>query len=187
MQQFTCIDATTGQVLYSGTGDDPQVLETPDIEVVLEIAPPGTYRAGGAWIAIPARPSSAHVWNWTTKVWEDPRTLADHKANKIISLKSQRDLFLNSGFVWSGSTFDSDPVSQTRLLGLRVNAQNNPSMVEQWRLANNTWRSLSATDALAVWDAFETHMRSAFQTFATLEAQVLAATTVSQIDGITWP
>jgi len=186
MPAFTCVDAATGEVLFSGTADDIEALESPGVVVVQGIAPDNCYRHQEAWVVIPVRPSTAHVWDWGSKTWSDPRTLADHKATRIRVLKIARDAHLNGGFWWDSSFFDSDLVSQMRLLGLKQKAQSDASMVEQWRLADNSWRELNASDALAVWDAFETHLRNSFIAFASLEAQVLAATTVEQVEGVTW-
>lgn len=185
---FTCINPTTGEVLYSGIADDPQALKTPDMQVVLEEAPVGTYRdtATGTWQSIGTKPSPAHVWDWGTKAWIDPRTLQDHRDARMRVLKLARDAHITNGFTWDGSVFDSDQVAQTRLLGLKLKAQNDSAMTETWRLQDNTWRVLTASNALAVWDTFEQHLRNAFQTFAGLEAQVAAATTVEQIEGVTW-
>lgn len=187
MPVFTCVNSTTGEVLYSGVADDLAALETSKVEVIAETAPSNTYWDGEDWLEIPARPSAAHTWNWGTKTWTDPRTLADHKATRMRYLKAARDEYLNGGFTWDGSVFDSNLVSQLRLLGLKNKAQTNALMVESWRLQDNTWRELDAEDALAVFDTFENHLRGAFQTFAALEAEVLAAETIEEIEEVVWP
>lgn len=187
MDIFTAVDPTTGQVQFQGTADDAQALAGPGVQIILDRAPANTYWSGSAWVTIPARPSAAHVWNWTTKAWEDPRTLADHKTAKITQLKRARDGYIHGGFTWDGSVFDSDTVSQMRLMGLQNKALRDTAMVESWRLADNTWRSLNATQALQVWDTFEQHLRTGFQTFAVLEAQVLAASTEAEVSAVEWP
>lgn len=157
------------------------------LEVGAEVHEATHYVVADAVVPFPAKPSQAHVWNWALKAWDDPRTLADHRAARMAVLKRARDNFLYGGFTWDGSRFDSDETSQTRLLGLVSKARFDSAMVEYWRLADNSWRALNATAALAVWNAFENHMRSAFQTFAILEAAVAAATTRAAIEGVIWP
>ena len=189
MPAFTCVNTSTGEVLYSGVGDDPESLASESVTVFLEKAPLNSYRdlVNNTWEVFPDQPSPIHTWDWTVKAWVDQRTLEQHKADKLKALKTTRDTFLHDGFTWDSSRFDSDLVAQTRLLGLRLKAQGDPAMVETWRLQDNTWRQLNATEALAVWDTFEQHLRNAFQTFAVVEAQVIAAETIEQVEGVTWP
>lgn len=72
MSDFTAYDPATGEVLFSGTADDLPSLARPDRAILAEIAPPGTYRSGSAWVAIPARPSPEHVWDWASHAWVAP-------------------------------------------------------------------------------------------------------------------
>lgn len=113
-------------------------------------------------------------------------SLESLKARKVAALRTTREAVVDGGFVWDGSTFDSDQVSQTRLLGLRVEATSASYTPKTWRLADNSWRMLSATDALAVWDALRVHIETAFLRFAQREAAVATATTAEEVDAVTW-
>lgn len=91
MTAFTAIDAT-GRVLYSGTADDPQACAAPGVTILEgEAAPPNTYRAGDAWVPIPARPSPHHAWDWTAKAWVDPRTAQQTLAEQWAAVRAERD------------------------------------------------------------------------------------------------
>jgi Domain of unknown function (DUF4376) len=188
MTPFTCIDSTTGEVLFKGMGDSLEAVTSPGTLALEEIAPDNTYRdlVSNIWVQIPSQPSTSHEWDWNTKEWVDPRTLQSHKADRVQALRQAREEVIAAGFTWDGSAFDSDMKSQTRLLGLRVKAMSDPGMSEQWRLQDNTWRTLSATDAMGVWGALEQHIRQAFITFSVLEAQVLAASSIEQVSTISW-
>lgn len=121
-------------------------------------------------------------------VWQDVRSLAEAKTEKLRELRDAREAALNSTFTWDGSVFDADQVSQTRLMGLRLDAQM-PSFTSQaWRLADNSWRVLSATDAAGVWEALKAHMAYQFTWFAAKEAQVLSSETDThaKVAAIVW-
>lgn len=118
--------------------------------------------------------------------WRDDRTVAEAKAQKVAELRDAREAFERGGFVWDGSTFDSDDKSQMRILGLVKDAERPYFTERTWRLADNTWRILSAEDARGVWAALTEHVASAFQHFASLEAQVNAATTVAEVEAVHW-
>lgn len=53
-----------------------------DTDTVTE--PGDLYFAGDEFYAMPARPSDAHQFDWATKSWIDPRSLADLKAQGLI-------------------------------------------------------------------------------------------------------
>lgn len=122
-----------------------------------------------------------HEWDTGTKRWVPVLTLAGERRIVIERLKIARDTRLGGGFVWDGSPFDSDTaVSQPRLLGLFTTAVAGgiPPEGYPWRLKNNQWRVLSASDAIAVWGAFQSHMSGLFSAFAAHEATVLAETDI---------
>lgn len=114
------------------------------------------------------------------------RTLAQARSERIAFLRARRESQERAGFVWGGSTFDSDDKAQMRIMGLAVAASAPAFEPATWRLADNTWRTLSASDALAVWGALQAHIRTQFETFAAREAMVNAAATVAEVDAITW-
>lgn len=120
-------------------------------------------------------------------VWQDQRPIEEQRACQIELLRRARDAHIGAGFAWDGSVFDSDALSQQRLLGALVAAQAGGLSSTTWRLADNSWRALSAADLAAAYAALATHTQEAFATFAALEAAVLAATTSAAVRSITWP
>jgi hypothetical protein len=85
----------------------------------------------------------------------------------------------------NGLVFDSN---ETRILGLKMKADSPAEFTDvAWRLADNSWAVLTRADALAVWEAFETHLRNCFQKFAEKEAQVMAVEgSLEEVDNIVW-
>jgi hypothetical protein len=144
--------------------------------------------ADGAWPGWPSRPSANHqpMLQGGMVVWQDPRTEAQAREQKLAQLQAARDAVLFGSFTWDGSTFDSNADSQSRLMGLRVDAMLPTFTPRGWRLANNTWRTLSAADAAGIWVALTEHMEAQFRRFEAREAAVNAAQGIPAIDAIQW-
>lgn len=109
------------------------------------------------------------------------------KRRKVLRLRAQRDAFVRAGFVWDGSMFDSDDASQQRLLGAMSAAQAGLLLDGvSWRLFDNSWRHLSASDLAGVYQALTLHVQSAFEAFRLVEADVAAAVTPEEVESIVW-
>lgn len=72
--EFTAFSITTGEVLFSGTSEDPDVLKTGDIDILKGEKYTEGYFVESTFFAKPALPSAHHIFNYTTKQWIDPRT-----------------------------------------------------------------------------------------------------------------
>lgn len=143
-----------------------------------------TLEQAAAKAAAPAHPAT---WDNVTMCWVDTRTLGDIKAAKLAELQAARDAQQFGGFVWDGSTFDSDERSQSVLLGMFTTAALGSLPDTPYRLQNNSWRVLTAADMVQVWGALQALVAGAFAQFAELEAAVADATTAAQVAAITWP
>ena len=107
------------------------------------------------FVSIGEPPSPHHTFDYTTKQWIDPRSLDDIKAQKWAEIKSQRDRLEFGGFEFEGNTYDSDQVSQGRIMGA-VSAD-----VDQvWTLADNTTAELSASQLQQLYAALQAHIAS---------------------------
>jgi len=137
------------------------------------------------WSNRPTPSHYPHLVNGAV-VWQDNRVLVDVKSARVALMRDARDSAINGTFTWDGSAFDADQVSQTRILGLKVASTDAGFTPKAWRLADNTWRTLSAADAADVWTALQAHVAGHFATFAAREAAIAAATTVAAVDLITW-
>lgn len=71
------------------------------------------YFDGTSIIAIPEQPSQNHVFNYTAKQWEDPRTLADLKAAKNEAINRARAAANSSYFVFQGKRIAADALSRS--------------------------------------------------------------------------
>ena len=132
------------------------------------------------------QPSPYHIFNYTTKQWQDPRTLADLKAAQWTQIKQARSAAEYAGFTWDGSTFDSDAISQNRITGAVALAQMSASFSIGWVLANNTVRTLSQSDMLQVGAALGAHVAAIFAKGVLLRAAIEAATSREAVEAIVW-
>lgn len=139
------------------------------------------------WSACPAPTHSPYLQAGAV-VWLDAMSdrLAAAKTRRVEVMKAARDAEIFGTFTWDGSAFDADQVSQSRLLGLRLDATLPSFTPRAWRLADNTWRVLSAEDAQGVWLALAQHLEFAFVRFAAREAEIQACETIAQVDAVTW-
>lgn len=105
------------------------------------------------------------------------------KPVKLRNLREFRERKLNGTFVWNGHAFDCDPESQTRLMGMYVSAVNTPSIFPvNWRLADNSWLTLSASDGVDVWTSLQQHVSNCFTVFAMHETNINALQTDEEIE-----
>lgn len=135
----------------------------------------------------PPRPSPAHTWSWQSRSWVDERTLAQAKSSRVAAMRDARDAQIFGTLSWGGSVFDANQRSQTVIEGMFNDARmdaNDPD--ERFRLADNTWRTLTRADKLELGAALRTHIRSAFATFEARETAINNATTVEAVEAVTW-
>jgi hypothetical protein len=131
-------------------------------------------------------PTQLHIFNYATKQWVDPRTLQDFKNAKWTEIKAARNAAEYAGFTWDGSTFDSDPVSQQRLVAAVTQAQMDASFSIGWTLKDNSVRQLDAVQMQAVGAALGAHVATQFAHGQGLRARIEAATTAAEVAGMVW-
>ena len=188
VEKFILYEIASGKVLYSGTSCSPEGLAQQGQSVIV-----GTqcdlmqnFIDGGIVVPIPPKPSPHHTFNYTTKQWEDPRTLADLKAAQWGLIKQARSQAEYAGFTWDGSTFDSDALSQNRITGAVTLAQMSPTFVINWILADNTTRTLNQADMIAVGVALGQHVQTQFTKAQALRVAIEAATTPEDVAAVVW-
>ena len=198
MKQFVVFDPATHEIVRSGfcLDDDLELQGENVIEgeggnathYVLNGELTGYTAAQAATKA--AAPAYLAAWSNTTFQWLDPRTLDDMKIIKWAQVKAARASAEFGGFTWDGSRFDSDPVSTNRIMGafaLALAAQiSGQPFALVWTLADNTTRTLSAADLIAVGVALGTQVGNAHANATARRHQIDVATTAAAIEGVTW-
>lgn len=132
-----------------------------------------------AFVSIGGAPTDNHKFDYTTKQWLDTRTLDDIKAQKWAEVKSQRDRLEFGGFEFEGNTYDSDQVSQGRIMGAAL------AGVEQvWTTADNSTVTLTGPELLELYHALQVHVASVHERGRVAREAINAATTKEEVEEI---
>lgn len=145
------------------------------------------YVSLGSLVLFPAQPTEAHIFDWGSKIWVDPRTLADLKLARRAVINADRTELINSDFTWDGSVFNSDPVSYMFIVGAVSKALVNPEHTEVWTLADNTYRTLTAAEIIAMATVMGEKISAAMATGRILQDAIEAATTPEEVAAVVWP
>lgn len=131
------------------------------------------------FIALTDAPSLQHVFDYEIKQWIDPRTLDEIKAQKWSEIKSQRNQLEFGGFEFEGNVYDSDQVSQGRIMGAAL------SGVDQvWTLAANTTVALSALQLQQLYAALQAHIASVHERGRIARQLIFEAETKEEVEDI---
>lgn len=144
------------------------------------------YVQNGQLMDMPPRPSVNHVFDYDAKAWVDPRSLDQLKAAKWDEIKAAREAAEYGGFTWDGSTFDSDAASQQKIIGASQMANLTPGFEIDWTLADNTVRTLNATEMNSVGIALGQHVNAQYVHARNLRQQIEAATSAQEVQAIVW-
>ena len=135
---------------------------------------------------IPPKPFTYSKFEWQTRTWVDQRTLQEIKDAQWDLIKQSRANAEYAGFMWDGSKFDSDILSQQRITGAVSLAMLSSTFSIQWTLFDNTVRTLSASDMIGVGSALGTHVATQFAIGVTLRDQITAATSRAEVEAVVW-
>ena len=143
--------------------------------------PPGEhyYYMHPNWIPMPPRPDGFNEFDYTTKQWIDPRSLDDIKAQKWAEIKSQRDRLEFGGFEFEGNIYDSDRVSQGRIMGAAL-----AGVDQVWTLADNTIVELTASKLQQLYAALQAHIASVHERGRIARQLIFEAETKEQVEAI---
>lgn len=189
--KFTIFDTLTGRVLYGGTADNAGIMVEEGQSLYTEEAYINGWLDNGVHFTQPESPSVFHVFDWVSKQWFDPRTLQDLKATKNSYINIERLKANQSTFTFNGKQIAVDPLSRgdidaTHGIILLTNAMP-VDWVGGWKAVDNTFVAIPDK---ATWESFYTAMVSQgsinFAHSQALKAQLAAATTIEEIEAITW-
>lgn len=132
------------------------------------------------FINIGEPPSQYHVFDYIFKQWIDPRTLDEIKNQRWTDIKAQRTQLEFGGFEFEGNTYDSDQVSQGRILGASI-----AGVDQVWTLADNSTRSLSASQLQQLYAALQTHTALVHERGRIAREVIMSATTKEDVEAVT--
>jgi hypothetical protein len=184
---------------HADTGRAYKILVAPDLNGFPDADPGGLallmpdsvqlpgYVLGTSYIPIGGAPSDHHAFNWVTKQWEDPRTLADFQDIKWEAIKLARAANETGTFQWNGHTIDADMA--------RLNGAATSVMIAQaagytysdvWTLADNTTIPVTGQDIFAMGLALAAHVSACHSRGRALRQLIYSCTTKEEVEAITW-
>ncbi len=177
---MTAIISKNGKLLLSIQANSETIeLNTPKDCIAVEDPPKPNMFYQDGWVEMPAQPSPHFIFDYEIKQWVDPRSLDEIKAQKWDGIKSQRDRLEFGGFEFGGNIYDSDQVSQGRIMGAAA------AMVDQtWTLADNTTVELSASQLQQLYAALQAHIAGVHERGRIARQLIFDAETKEQVESI---
>ena len=146
---------------------------------------------GGLPVVIPVRPSSAHVFDWPSHQWVDPRTLTEHQDAKWEEIKTAREAAFNAPLATPHGVFDSGARDRTNITDAVLMAQTLAALGQpvsiNFTLANNTTVTLNAAQMVEVGLALGAKVQAAYAIARALRTAIAAAPTIAVVQAISWP
>lgn len=189
IKYFSHIDDFSTYTSYAPTQDvyDTFKLSNPNtIQIATSDTTKNKYIYNDLLYDIPDKPDGKYIFNYNTGTWVYGRNLSEAQVYKWEEIKKNRSAVEYGGFTWDGSIFDSDTVSVQRITGSVLLAQLIPDYEVEWTLADNTTRTLTASDILQVAAALGAHVKECFDHAKALRDLINNATTIAEVEAITW-
>ena len=120
-----------------------------------------------------------HVFNYETRQWVDTRGIDELKSQKWAEVKSQRDRLEFGGFEFEGDVYDSDQVSQGRIMGAAA-----AGVDQTWTLAGNTTVELSAMQLQQLYVALQAHIASVHERGRIARQLIFDSETKEQVEAV---
>ena len=125
-------------------------------------------------------PSPFCVFNYDTVMWEDKRSTDELKLQKWSQLKLERDTFEFGGFTYNGNVYDSDQVSQARILTAVASG-----LTQSWTTADNSVIELTTDEVQALANSMQAHISEAHELGRIAREAINAAQTIEEIEAVT--
>ena len=161
---------------------DIVVLNTPKDAIFIE----GDYEAsvsdywdGAGFSKIGDAPNDNSVFDYETRSWVDLSTLQDRKVDAWARIKLERDKLEFGGFEFEGNIYDSDQVSQGRIMGAAL-----AGVDQVWTLADNTTVELSALQLQQLYAALQAHVASVHERGRIARLAIESAETVEEVEAV---
>lgn len=131
------------------------------------------------WYTIGERPTEFHIMDKVNRQWIDPRTIDHFRAVKWEAIKVERDALEFGGFEFEGGVYDSDQVSQGRIMGAAV-----AGVDQVWTLADNTTVALSALQLQQLYAALQARIASVHESGRIARQLIFEAETKEEVEAI---
>lgn len=177
---MTAIISKHGELLYSIQGNQETIeLNKPLGCLAVPDPPRSNMYYKGWWVDLPKSPSSFHTFDYQSKQWVGPRSLDEIKAQKWEEIKSQRDQIEFGGFEFDGNIYDSDQVSQGRIMGAAA-----AEVDQTWTLADNSTVELTAQQLKELYAALQAHIAGVHERGRIARQKIETALTYEEIEAV---
>ena len=177
---MTTIISRNGEILKTiYANEETVVLNTPKDCLAVNDPPKSNMFYQDGWVEIPAQPALYFIFDYEIKQWIDPRALEEIKAQKWAEIKSRRDRLEFGGFEFEGNVYDSDQVSQGRIMGAAI-----AGVDQVWTLADNTTVELSASQLQQLYAALQAHIASVHERGRIARQLIFDAETKEQVEAV---
>lgn len=130
----------------------------------------------------PEKPHDVCVWDNHTESWQTP--LDPMREHKWLEIKHLRNIAEQGGFEYDGNIYDSDPISQNRILGAAQWASLDSSLVLEWMTSENQLVELNAEKIQELAKALGQHIVHCHNTARQKKQEIELASTVEEIQAI---
>ena len=177
---MTAIISKNGEILQMiYANEETVVLNTPKDCLAVNDPPKSNMFYRDGWVEMPAQPTQHHIFNYDLKDWIDPRTLDEIKAQKWAEIKSERDQLEFGGFEFEDNIYDSDQVSQGRIMGAAA-----AGIDQVWTVRDNTTVNLTASQLQQLYAALQAHIASVHERGRIARQLIFEAETKEQVEAI---
>jgi len=178
---MTAIVDKNGKLLFSISGNTETIkLNTPKGCIAVDDPPDTSMRyIGGVWQPLPPQPSQHHLFDYHLGVWVNAADLPTIRNAKWEAIKQQRDSLEFGGFQYAGRVYDSDQVSQGRIMGAAI-----AGVDQVWTLANNTTVELNGAELKELYAALQQHIASAHERGRIARQLIYEAETKEQVEAV---
>lgn len=150
-----------GKILttLTGTGENLAINPLhPRFVDVDKLPESNTYYDGDKFVTIPPKTKENTEFDYVTKSWKDLRSITDVRDAHWTKLKIERDIIEFGGFEFEGKVYDSDQVSQGRIMGAAT-----AGMEQVWTLQDNSLITLSPEQLIRLYMALQRHISAAHE------------------------
>ncbi len=171
-----------GQYVGSIQGTTSEIIEqTPEDHTTTILAPPRStdYWNGSNWVNIGSAPAWYFKFNYETKEWDDTRDLESVRQEKWNTIKRERNVAEFGGFTYEGMPFDSDQISQGRLLAAFV-----VQRPMTWTLADDTVVQLTKEQVQGAFIAMSEHIQNVHEKARIARIALNESKTIAEIEAV---
>lgn len=194
--KYAIVETATGRIVQTCTSPSASDVETicsagqHSLALADGIQDNTHYIVAGVPVAFAPAPTPHHTFDWSSKLWTDPRSFQDLQAAKWADIKASREAAIGAPLATPYGTFDcSLPVQKNitdAVLLLQTLASLGTPATIDFTLANNTTVTLTTAQMVTVGLLMGQRVQIAHITARARRVSIEAATTMGELASITW-